>query len=64
MGTEVRPYTKKDANYRRATSDDEGSCGECKFFILPKNLSRGGCQLVTGDIRAKFICNLFTPKEE
>ena len=55
----VQGLSKKQANYRQATSP-RARCGECKF-MFPR-LAIGGCRYVRGVIHPGDTCDEFMPR--
>lgn len=60
MSEAGKPYTKKEANYRKSTSSEEGACYDCQHF----NMRDDTCDLVEGKVKREDTCNLFAPKLE
>ena len=58
-------YSKRDVDYRGGEAPE--ICNNCMHFTKAEGLkffSSGHCEIVTGRIQPKGVCNLWTPNEE
>lgn len=58
-------YSKRDVDYRDGELPEV--CGNCMHFVKPEGFSlfsSSSCQIVTGRIQSKGVCNLWTPNED